>query len=299
MKPLLVVISGPTAVGKTKLSVSLARHFGCSVISADSRQFYKELNIATAKPTAEEMEGVTHYCISHLSVNDYYNVSRFEQDVTALFTSGEIETPVAILTGGSGLYTDAVCKGIDDIPDPDPGLRKQLINEYEENGPAAFVEFLRKNDPDTYHHIDKNNKNRLIRAVETIRLTGKSLSEIRLKNYNPRPFRILKIALDLPRHELHQRINERTDQMIASGLVDEVRNLLPFRHLNALNTVGYKELFVYLNDNCTLNEAVEKIKANTRQYARRQLTWLRRDSEYHWFHPSQQKEIIQLITESL
>jgi len=299
MKPLLVVVSGPTAVGKTKLSVSLARHFSCSVISADSRQFYKELNIATAKPTFEEMEGVTHYFISQLSVYDYYNVSRFEQDVTSLFNKGIINTPVAILAGGSGLYTDAVCRGIDDIPDPDPGLRSQLIKEYEEKGPDGFLEFLKENDPDTFHQIDKRNKNRLIRAVETIKLTGKSLSEIRMQQFNPRPFRVLKIALNLPRNELHQRINERTDQMIASGLVDEVRGLLPCRHLNALNTVGYKELFVYLEGKCTLQEAVEKIKANTRQYARRQITWLRRDKEYHWYHPEQKEEIIKLITESI
>jgi tRNA dimethylallyltransferase len=299
MKPLLVVVSGPTAVGKTSLSVSLARHFNCPVISADSRQFYRELNIATAKPSPEEIKGVIHYFISHLSIHNYYNVSRFEQDVISLFSNHTIQSPLALLTGGSGLYTDAVCRGIDDIPDPDPDLRKRLLEEFEKNGAAYFHDLLMNKDPDTYNKIDKSNKNRLIRAVETITLTGKTLSEIHRRQYSPRPFRVLKIALDRPREELHRRINDRTAEMITAGLEKEARELYEFRHLNALNTVGYKELFDCFDGKYTLSDAIEKIKSNTRKYARRQLTWLRRDKEYKWFHPDQQKEITELIKHTL
>ena len=299
MKPLLVVVSGPTPVGKTALSVHIAQTLNCPVISGDSRQFYRELCIGTAKPSMDELGKVKHFFIGHLSVNDYYNISRFEQDVIRLFNENIIDTPIALLTGGSGLYTDAVCKGVDDIPDPDPDLRSQMLRDYEEKGAEHFRSLLKKSDPETYAKIDLKNKNRLIRAIETILTTGKTLGEIRKGNFAERPFRVLKIALDIPRAELYTRINDRVVLMIEKGLEPEARGLHTLSHLNALNTVGYKEFFEYFDGKISLDEAIEKIKASTRKYARRQLTWLRRDKEYHWFHPNQPDEIVDLINRSL
>ena len=299
MIPLLVVVSGPTAVGKTAVSVFIAQNLKCPVISGDSRQFYRELVIGTARPSQEELKKVEHHFIGHLSVNDYYNVSRFEQDVIQLFEKKIINTPVALLTGGSGLYTDSVCNGIDDMPDPDTELRRKLISIYDEQGAEYFTDILKNNDPDTYIKIDLKNKNRLIRAVETIMLTNKTLGEIRKGKSSPRPFRILKIALNIPRTELYERINIRVDEMMKEGLEKEARELYPLRHLNALNTVGYKELFEHFDGKITLEAAIEKIKSSTRKYARRQLTWLRRDKDYKWFHPDQKEEILSLIEISL
>lgn len=299
MKPLLVVVSGPTAAGKTDVSVQIAKTLSCPVISSDSRQFYKEMQIGTARPAEAELKGVPHFFLGHLSVTQYYNVSRFEQDVIRLFTEGIITGPVALMTGGSGLYTDAVCRGIDDIPDPDPGLRMRLIQEYEENGPGYFHETLKAADPKTYKSIDLKNKNRLIRAVETLQLTGKTLGEIRQQRFSERPFRVLKMAINLPREELYDRINRRVEKMMEQGLEEEAKQLLPLRNANALNTVGYKELFACFDGKMTREEAVEKIKASTRQYARRQITWLRRDKEYHWFHPAEVNSMLQLINQSV
>ncbi|PKP19962.1 MAG: tRNA (adenosine(37)-N6)-dimethylallyltransferase MiaA [Bacteroidetes bacterium HGW-Bacteroidetes-21] len=299
MKPLLVVVAGPTAVGKTALSVQLAENLHCPIISADSRQFYKELKIGTAPPSEEELSRVKHYFIGHLSISDYYNVSQYEQNVQKLFSDNIIDSPVIILTGGSGLYINAVCHGIAEMPDMDPALRKQLMLDTEKGGLDFLRCKLEKMDPVAFSKIDKNNKNRLLRAVEMNLMTGKNLAEIHSQSASNRPFRVLKLALNLPRDILYSRINQRVDHMMAAGFEEEARCLLPFRHLNALNTVGYKELFHYLEGLDTLDGAIEKIKTSTRKYAKRQLTWFRADDEYQWFEPSQMDEMMSLISSQI
>ncbi|NCC73899.1 MAG: tRNA (adenosine(37)-N6)-dimethylallyltransferase MiaA [Sphingobacteriia bacterium] len=292
---LLVVVLGPTAVGKTETALKIAEHFNTIIISADSRQFYRELKIGTAAPTTLQKSRVPHYLTGHLSVVDYYNVSRFEKDVLDLLDVHFPTRNPIILAGGSGLYLDAVCRGIDDLPDPDKEIRSEIEKLYSERGITYLQDELLKLDPEYFKIVDKSNPNRLKRAVEVCLLTGKTYTSLRLNQPKQRPFDIIKIGLNLPREELFERISIRTGQMIADGLVNEVKKLTGHRNLNAMNTVGYKEILEYLNEKISLGQAVTNIKTNTRRYAKRQLTWFKKDKNINWFSPFETDEIIQLI----
>lgn len=298
--PTLVVITGPTAVGKTALCVKIAHYFKTDIISADSRQFYKELSIGTAKPTLNEMENITHHFVDSHSINQIYNVNDFEKEALTLLKSLFKKKSVAILTGGSGLYIDILCKGFDDgVPEGDIQIRKELDLLYQKYGIGILQEKLKQIDPIFYQEIDLNNLTRLQRAIEVCLISGKPYSNLRLGKKQSRPFNIVKIGLERNREELFNRINQRVDQMISQGLLKEVESVLPYRNNNALKTVGYTELFDYLDKQSTLEEAIEKIKVNTRRYAKRQIGWFKRDDDYEWFHPNQKEEIIQLITDKI
>ena len=291
------MIAGPTAAGKTLFAIELAKIFKTIIFSCDSRQFYRELSIGTAKPTATELASVPHHFIGHLSIHDYYNVSMYEEDSISLFREESVIHPVILMAGGSGLYIDAVCKGVDFFPDPDPELRSYLKGILTDEGIGRIREMLLERDPSYYHAVDLSNPNRILRALEVCMTTGRPYSVQRLNSPKTRDFRILKIGIDLPRNELFDRINGRVDKMIAQGLLEEVKGLFTHRHLNALNTVGYKELFEYMEDKIPLEQAIENIKTNTRRYAKRQLTWFRKDKEIKWFHPEQISDVEDLITE--
>ena len=294
----LVVIAGPTAVGKTDVAIKLAKEWNSEIMSTDSRQFYNEMSVGTAKPDKQQLSEVKHHFIGHLSVHDYYNVSRFENDALQLIQSLFKNHNLVFLVGGSGLYIDAVCNGIDDFPDPEPEYRNYLKGVYQDKGIAKLHEMLLTLDPEYYATVDINNPNRLLRALEVCHITGKKFSEQRLNSFKKRDFQIIKIGLNLPRPELFSRIELRVDHMIGNGLVEEVQRLLPYRHLNALNTVGYKEIFEYLDSGITLEQAIINIKTSTRRYAKRQLTWFNRTDEYKWFEPSQLNEITNYLTEN-
>jgi tRNA dimethylallyltransferase len=296
-KPLLVVIAGPTASGKTRTGIRLAGKFNSEIISCDSRQFYRELQIGTAMPSALEQAAVKHHFIGHLSIHNDYNVSRFEADATASLELLFEKYPVVFMVGGSGLYIDAVCRGIDLLPDPDPEIRAELKSMLENNGIESLRFELRRCDPDYARSADLANPARIIRALEIFRLTGKPFSSLRLNKQKERPFRIEKIGMKVAREELYSRINQRVEEMMNSGLLEEARSLFGHRALNALNTVGYKELFSYFNGDYNLLEAVEKIKVNTRRYAKRQMTWFSRDADMMWFHPEAVDDIAALIEE--
>jgi len=296
MLPTLVVITGPTAVGKTALCVDLAQHFNTEIISADSRQFFKELSIGTAKPTTEEMKGVTHHFVDSHSITQTYNATNFENDVLTLVKELFKTNPILILTGGSGLYIDAVCNGFDDdIPEGDEQLRNELEELYNKYGIEVLQEKLKQLDPNFYNTIDLNNVKRLYRAIEVCTLSPKSYTSLRVGKTKNRPFNIIKIALNRDKEELYDRINQRVDMMMQNGLLDEVKNVLPFKNHNALKTVGYTELFNYLDNQITLDEAVEKIKVNTRRYAKKQLSWFNKSNDYSWFHPNDKEKIIQYL----
>ena len=290
----LIVLSGPTAVGKTATSIKLAQHIDTVILSADSRQFYSGMKIGTAAPTEEELKAVNHYFIGHLKIGDYYNVSRFEQDALAVLEQEFQKHDQVILTGGSGLYIDALCRGVDEFPDPDPELRANLKKQYQEQGIEWLQDEVQKADPEYFGQVDKKNPNRLLRALEVCLATGKPYSEQRIGNKRERSFDIIYIALNRPREELFERIHLRTDQMLKDGLVEEVKSLAHLRHENALNTVGYKEIFTYLDGDYSLELATEKIKTNTRRYAKRQLTWFRKNTAYHWLYPDQEHELFEL-----
>jgi tRNA dimethylallyltransferase len=294
-EPVLVVVVGPTAVGKTKVSIDLARHFQTEILSADSRQFYREMKIGTASPSVEELQEVHHHFIGHLSISDSYNVSRFETDTLAKLAELYQHHRIVILTGGSGLYINAVCHGIDLLPDPDPELRLQLKNKLHESGLSSLQKKLQSLDPDYFQKIDQSNPARLIRALEVSLTTGVPYSVLRTNIPKRRPFKILKIGLNIPRETLNQRINTRVDRMIDRGLLEEARRLQPYQYLNALNSVGYKELFDYFRGTYPLETAIEKIKTNTRRYAKRQMTWFRKDDNITWFSPENTQEIISQI----
>lgn len=291
----LMVLLGPTAIGKTSVAILLAKHFQISIISADSRQFYRELKIGTAAPTEAELAEAKHYFVGHLSIGDYYNVSRFEQDVLHKLDQLFETHHLVLMTGGSGLYIDAVCKGIDEFPDPDEELRRQIKSWYRDKGIGFLQEKLAELDPDYFCQVDRANHKRLMRAIEICLLTGQPYSSLRQNKRQTRPFNILKIGLNRPREELFEQISRRTDQMIEDGLVKEVRGMLPYKNMNALNTVGYKEIFSYLEGKMSLDEAIEKIKTSTRRYAKRQLTWFKRDEDIEWFLPEQTEQIIRYI----
>ncbi len=279
-KKLLVVIAGPTAVGKTSFAIELAQHLNTEIISCDSRQFYKELSIGTAKPSADELCSVAHHFIGNLSIHDNYNVSAYENDVLKKLDELFKKHDTVVMVGGSGLYIDAVCYGIDDFPNIDEDLRNKLKLDLKEKGISHLISVLKDLDPEYYDIVDKQNPNRIMRAIEVCLMTGKKYSEQRKNSLKNRPFKILKFALNRDRAELFERIGLRVDQMLNEGLVNEVKSFETHKELNSLNTVGYKEIFKYLNTEYSLELAIEKIKTNTRRYAKRQLTWLKRDGQY-------------------
>ena len=295
MKNILIVLLGPTAIGKTNVAIHLAKALNAEILSADSRQFYRELKIGVAAPYVEELKAVKHHFIGHLSMAEYYNVSRFEQDVLEILNDYFKNHKYAILAGGSGLYIDAVCKGIDELPDPDEKLRGKLKKDLENHGIEYLKEKLKKLDPEYYEKVDLNNPNRILRALEVCLMTGKTYSSLRNNQPKNRDFSIVKIGLNRPREELFTIIEDRVDKMIESGLVNEVEGLKEYRDLNSLNTVGYKEIFKYLYGEWSLEKAIEKIKTNTRRYAKRQLTWFKKDEEIKWFHPGEKDQIISYI----
>ena len=295
----LIVITGPTAVGKTALTIELACHFGIPVINADSRQIYRELRIGTASPTAEQQQLARHYFVGTKHIGDYYNASMYEQEVLQLLQSPDLASlpsSYRLLSGGSMMYIDAVCNGIDDIPTIRDDIRQEMKRRYQEEGLEALCEDLRRLDPEHYAIVDRQNYRRVIHALEICYQTGRTYTSFRTQQRKPRPFHIIKIGLNRDREELYDRINQRVDQMMDSGMLEEATALYTQRHLNALNTVGYKELFDYLDGRWSLAEAVERIKGNTRRYARKQLTWFKRDPLIRWFHPDQKEEILKYLS---
>ena len=291
-KKYLIVLAGPTASGKTATAIKLAKAFDAEIISADSRQFYKELSIGTAAPTAEELAQVKHHFVHNLSIEDKYDVADYEQDVLSYLNEYFKTKNVAIMTGGSGLFIDAVCNGLDAIPDISEEIRNRVTKMLEIDGLETLQKEVERVDPEYFQIVDKQNPRRLQRALEVFYQTGKPYSTFRQKNAAERDFDIIKVALLWDRTALINRINARVETMMAQGLLDEVKSVYPKRHLNSLNTVGYKELFGYLDGKCTLEQAVEQIKINTRQYAKRQMTWLRKNNDYQWFTIDEVDEII-------
>ena len=297
--PLLVVLLGPTGVGKTDLCIRLADTFHIPIINADSRQIFAEIPIGTAAPTKEQLARVKHYFVGTHHLQDYYSASMFEQDALNIIQNEFLSHPCALMSGGSMMYIDAVCNGIDDIPTVDDKTRTWMKRRLAEEGLPALVQELKELDPEHYAIVDKQNPRRVVHALEICHMTGKTYTSFRTNSKKERPFRILKIGLNRPREELYDRINRRVDQMMADGWLDEARSVYPLRHLNALNTVGYKELFLYFDGTWPLEEAVERIKGNTRRYMRKQLTWFKRDPEIHWFTPDETDEIVALVKAEL
>jgi tRNA dimethylallyltransferase len=299
LKNTLIILSGPTGVGKTELSLQIAEHFNAPIISADSRQIYKDIPVGTAAPTPLQRQRIKHYMVGILELTDYYSSSSFETDVLTLLEELYKTTLVVVMTGGSMMYIDAVCKGIDDIPSVKPDIRQAVYRQYEQEGLGSLLEELRTADPVCYEKVDRQNYKRVIHAVEICRTSGKPYSSFCTNSRKERPFSILKIGLTRNREELCERINRRVEQMMDEGLLEEARRVYPFKHLNALNTVGYKELFHYIDGNWQLDFAVEKIKRNSRVYARKQMTWFKRDKEITWFHPEDEMAIRKHIQNSL
>ncbi len=295
----LIVLLGPTGVGKTELSLRVASHVGSPIISADSRQLYKELVIGTAAPTAEQLARVKHYFVGTLSLTDYYNASQFEEEVLLCLENLFHSISNVVMTGGSMMYIDAVCNGIDELPTVSQEIRTNLMKRYEVEGLDPIREDLKQLDPQHYNEVDLNNYKRVIHALEICLMTGKPYSELRTNTKKTRPFRIIKIGLTRDREELCDRINARVDQMMRDGLLEEARHVYPYKHLNSLNTVGYKEMFNYLDGEWPLDFAIEKIKRNSRVYARKQMTWFKRDKEINWFHPDNIQGILTFLDEQL
>ncbi|GHS97516.1 tRNA dimethylallyltransferase 1 [Bacteroidia bacterium] len=294
----LIVLLGPTGVGKTELSLRLAEKFNAPVISADSRQFYKDLIIGTAAPTAAELQRAKHYFVGNLELADYYSASQFEEDVIRLLSELYETQDTAIMSGGSMMYIDAVCKGIDEIPTIDETLRAEIGVLFEKEGLEPIRQQLKLLDPVFYNQVDLQNHKRVIHALEICLMSGRPYSSLRTNSVKERPFRIIKIGLTRDREELYDRINRRVDQMMEDGLLEEARKVYPSRHLNSLNTVGYKELFQFLDGEDTLDFAVEKIKQNSRIYSRKQMTWFKRDKEINWFHPDNIKGILKRCSQN-
>ncbi len=293
----LVVIVGPTAIGKTRVAIEVAKALGTEIISCDSRQMYREMRIGTAVPEPEELAAVPHHFIGNLSVFDYYNVSMFEQECLQLLDKLFQEHQTVVMAGGSGLYVDALCKGIDDFPTVDPEIRRTVTEKFEEEGIEYLRRQLRMLDPEHYAKVDLRNHKRIMKAIEVCLQTGMPYSSFLTAQQRTRPFGIVKILPDRPREELFERINRRTDIMMEKGLLAEAESLYPHRRLNALNTVGYKELFAYMDGVHDLNTATELIRRNTRHYAKRQLTWFGRDAEMIRMHPDKIDEIIRTAEE--
>lgn len=291
----LVVIAGPTASGKTATAIKVAKALGTEIISADSRQFYKELPIGTAAPTPEEQAEVQHHMIHNLNVEDKYDVADYEQDVLNLLNQLFVNHDAVVLTGGSGLFIDAVCKGLDSIPDISEEVRNKVDELYKKSGLIALQNEVERIDPEYYSVVDKYNPRRLQRAVEVCYQTGLTYSSFRKNTVKQRDFKIIKVALLWERSELIMRINKRVDIMVNEGLVEEAKAMYPKRHLNSLNTVGYKEIFEHFDGKVSLDEAIENIKINTRQYAKRQMTWLRKNNDYKWFTIDELDEMLNYI----
>jgi tRNA dimethylallyltransferase len=298
LKKTLIVITGPTAVGKTALCLNIAKHFNIPIINADSRQIFRELRIGTARPTEEQMKTVHHYFVGTLGLDDYYSASLFEQQVLELLGQLFLTHHLALMTGGSMMYIDAVCNGIDDIPTIDERTRCLVKERLADEGLEKLCEELRQLDPEYYEIVDRQNPRRVVHALEICIMTGKTYTSFRKREQKRRPFNILKIGVNLPREELYERINQRVDKMMADGLLEEAKSLFPKKSLNALNTVGYKELFAYMEGRWSLEEAVERIKGNTRRYARKQLTWFKKDQQIHWFLPEETDKIIDFISQN-
>lgn len=294
MKTLFVLI-GPTGVGKTELSLSIAEMLGCDIVSADSRQMYADLKIGTAAPTSKELARVRHHFVGQLALTDYYSAARYEEEAMECLSKLFTQNDYALLTGGSMMYVDAVCKGIDDIPTVDTETRSFMMERYEKEGLETLCAELRLLDPEYYRTVDLKNPKRVIHALEICHMTGRTYTSYRTQTCKERPFRIIKIGLRREREELYERINRRVEVMMEQGLLEEVKSVLPYRHLNSLNTVGYKELFMYLDGEWTLDFAIEKIKQNSRIYSRKQMTWFKRDTEIHWFHPDETERIIHFV----
>lgn len=291
MKNHLIVIAGPTAVGKTALAIQLAKHFNTEIISADSRQFYQELSIGTAKPTTEELDAVPHHFINNLSISEEYNVGKYEKEVLNLLDELFKEHQVVILCGGSGLFIDAVCNGMDDLPESNREIREQVMEEYADKGLEWLQQEVKRLDPVYFNDADQQNPHRLVRALEVCLSTGKPYSSFRLGEKKKRDFHIVKILLDTDREKLYERINKRVDEMMQNGLLEEVRSVLQWKNANALNTVGYKELIAYLEGKSDLETSVNQIRQNSRRYAKRQLTWFRNDEDYTTFEPTDLEKI--------
>ncbi len=294
-QPILIVVTGPTAIGKTSVSSEVARHFNTEIISADSRQLFREMVIGTAVPEAKDLAVIRHHFIHSHSIHDYYSASRFEEDVLAKLKDLFSRYNHVVMTGGSMLYIDAVCNGIDDLPAMDMEIREQLIRQFETEGIESLRFELKILDPVYYQEVDKRNHKRLLHALEICLITGKPYSSFRTNPKRERPFHMIKIGLNTDRKVLYDRINQRVDQMVAGGLEQEARDLYPFRQNNALNTVGYREWFEHFDGLTTASEAIEKIKGNTRRYARKQLTWFKRDKEITWFDLADTGKIIPFI----
>lgn len=291
MKKNLIIIAGPTAVGKTALSIELSKHYSCPIISADSRQFYKEMSIGTAKPSVEEMQGITHYFIDNISIHDTYNVGQYERDAIECIEHLFKEHDTLLLVGGSGLYINAVINGVDEFEEIPAEIREQLIKDFEEKGLSFLQEELKSKDEVYYNQVDLNNPQRMIRALEVCIHIKKPYSSFRKKQKKERSFNTINLLINTERELLYQRINKRVDVMIHQGLLEEVKSLYPNKHLNALNTVGYKELFDFMDDKITFEEAVNLIKQNSRRYAKRQLTWFNHQGDFESFEPSDLEKI--------
>ncbi|MFC5271601.1 tRNA (adenosine(37)-N6)-dimethylallyltransferase MiaA [Adhaeribacter terreus] len=291
----LIVIAGPTAVGKTDLSIKLAQHFNTEILSADSRQFFREMNIGTAKPTPEEQQNIRHHFIDSHSITEEYNAGQFEADALKILDEIFQEKDVAIMVGGSGLYVRALCEGMDDMPDVAPEIREELNLKLETEGLETVGKMLEKLDPEYFALVDQANPQRVIRALEVCLASGKPYSYFRSQQKKQRPFQIIKIGLTRNREELYKRIDLRMDQMLAQGLLDEAKSLEKYKSHNALQTVGYTEIFDFLEGKYDWHEAVRLLKRNSRRYAKRQLTWFRKDPEFTWFEASQEKEILEFV----
>ena len=293
----LIVISGPTAVGKTALAISLAKVYDTVILSADSRQVFKEMSIGTAKPSVEEMQGVPHFFVDHVSIHDkpVYDAAQFEKEAIHLLEELFAKHDVVIMAGGSGLYVNAVLHGLDDIPDVPDAIREQLTDELQKKGLPVLLEELEKKDPLYYNKVDRSNPRRIQRALEVIRHTGKPFSDFHTGELKQRAFKVIHIGLERDREELYDRINRRMDLMLEQGLESEAKALYPYRTLNALQTVGYKEIFEFTEGLYDRAEMIEKLKQHSRQYAKRQMTWLKKDSSIHWFHPDAHQQILSFI----
>ena len=295
MPKTVIVLLGPTAVGKTNLSLRLAQQFDCPIISADSRQLYRDIPIITAAPTAEEQARVPHYFVGTLGLTDYYSAARYEEEVMALLAEHFKEHDVAVLTGGSMMYIDAVCDGIDDIPTVDEHTRALMMERYQREGLEALTAELRLLDPEYYAQCDIRNPKRVIHALEICYMTGTTYTSFRVRQKKERPFRILKIGLQREREDLFNRINLRVTQMVEQGALEEVRRVMPYRAENSLNTVGVKELLKVLDGEWELNFALDRLRKNTRVYAKKQMTWFKKDDTIHWFHPEHEEEILAFV----
>ena len=299
MHKTLLVLLGPTGSGKTDVSIVLARHFNTEIISSDSRQFFHEIPVGTSAPAPEQLNSVRHHFIGNLSLTDYYSASRFESEVLSLLDKLFLDNDIVIMSGGSGMYIDAVCNGIDDIPDVDPAIRDKYIKMHRDEGVESLRNALKILDPEHYSKVDLKNYKRIIRALEICETTGKPYSSFMTSVKRERKFRIIKIGLERPREELFSRINRRVDQMLENGLEEEARKYYSLRQLNSLNTVGYKEFFEYFDGKISREKAIELIKRDTRRYAKRQLTWWAKDKTIKWFNPENPDQIISYITDCI